>query len=80
VFHAREPWLRKEFGGAEKEGFKFVISEFKYLAKHAFWKIPEGLLRTALRYMGFRLGLLEKYLPLSIKKRLCMNKGYYNKS
>ena len=80
VFHARESWLRKEFGGAEKEGFKFVISELKYLARHAFWRIPEGLLRTALRYMGFRLGLLEKYLPLPIKKRLCMNKGYFNKS
>jgi len=77
VFHAREPWLRDEFGGAEKEGMKFVLSEFRYLLRHAFWKIPEGLLRTVLRYLGFRLGLAEKYIPLVLKKRLCMNKGYF---
>lgn len=80
VFHAREPWIRAEFGGAEKEGIKFVISEIKYLAKHAFWRIPEGLLRTALRYFGFRLGLIEKSIPVSIKRKLCMNKGYFKNS
>jgi rhamnosyltransferase len=77
VFHAHEPWLRKEFGGAEKAGLSFVISEVKYLARNAFWRIPEGLLRTALRYLGFRLGLSEKYIPISVKRWLCMNKGYF---
>ncbi len=80
VFHAREPWLRKEFGTAEREGLKFVISEFKYLARNAFWRIPEGLLRTVLRYLGFRLGLFEKSIPVSIKIKLCMNKGYFKNS
>ena len=74
VFHAREPWIRREFGGAEGEGIKFVVSEFRYLLKHAFWRVPEGLLRTLLRYTGFRLGLLEKSLPLWLKKMLAMNK------
>jgi len=77
VFHAREPWLRQEFGNAEGEGVKFVVSEFKYLLKHAFWRIPEGMLRTLFRYIGFRLGLMEKWLPLWLKKILVMNKGYF---
>ncbi len=77
VFHAREPWIRQEFGGAEKEGVKFVVSEIKYLSRHAFWRIPEGMLRTALRYFGFRLGLLEKHIPLIIKKKISMNSGYF---
>ena len=77
VFHAREPWLRKEFGSAENQGARFVVSEFKYLLKHAFWRVPDGMLRTLFRYMGFRLGLMEKWLPLWLKKLLLMNKGYF---
>lgn len=77
VFHAHEPWLLDEFGGAEKAGMRFVVSELKYLAKNAFWRIPEGLLRTFLRYAGYRLGLTEKHIPLFVKRALCMNKGYF---
>lgn len=77
VFHAREPWIRQEFGGAEGEGLRFVVSELKYLLKHAFWLIPEGILRTLFRYAGFRLGLIEKKLPPWMKQRLAMNKGYF---
>jgi rhamnosyltransferase len=47
AFYACEPWIRQESGGAEGEGAKYVISEFKYLLKHAFWRAPDGLLRTA---------------------------------
>jgi rhamnosyltransferase len=77
VFHAREPWIRHELGGAEGEGFKFVVSELRYLLKHAFWRVPEGLFRTLFRYTGFRLGLSEKRLPLRLKIMLAMNKGYF---
>lgn len=77
VFHARQPWIRKKLGGAEGEGVKFVTSEFKYLLKNTFWQIPEGLLRTILRYTGFRLGLVEKWLPLAIKRRLAMNNSFF---
>ncbi len=77
VFHAREPWIRQEFGGAEGEGVKFVVSEFKYLLEHDAVRIPEALLRTILRYAGFRLGLLEKWVPLRLKKLLAMNKSFY---
>ena len=42
VFHSQEPWIRQDFGGAEGEGVKFVVSEVKYLLKHAIWRIPEA--------------------------------------
>ena len=77
VFHAHEPWIRRELGGAEGEGVKFVVSEFKYLLKNAFWRIPEAILRTLFRYAGFRLGLLEKWLPRWLKRQLAMNKSYF---
>ena len=79
VFHAEEPWIRQALGGAESQGLKFIFSEFKYLLKHAFWRIPEGLLRTVLRYTGFRLGLKYKKLPAWVIQWLAMNKGYFTR-
>lgn len=77
VFHSREPWIRQELGGAEGEGIKFVVSEFNYLLKHAFWRVPEGVLRSLLRYTGFRLGLVENKLPIWLKRQLAMNKFFF---
>lgn len=77
VFHAREPWIRQEFGGAEGEGLRFVASEIRYLLKHTFWRIPEAIVRKMLAYAGFRLGLIESRLPVWLKRRLAMNKGYF---
>jgi len=77
VFHAREPWIRRALGGAESEGLKFVASEYRYLLKHAFFRVPEGMLRTLFRYACFRLGLMEKSFPLWLKRLLAMNKGYF---
>jgi len=77
VFHTQEPWLRSDFGGAEGEGVKFILSEFKYLLEHSYWLIPEAALRVVLRYAGFRLGLVEKSLPLWLKRKIAMNKGYF---
>jgi rhamnosyltransferase len=80
VFHAREPWIIKEFGKAEGEGFRFVSSELRYLLKHAFWRIPEAIFRTALKYTAYRLGLMEARMPLSVKKHLSMSPSYFNSS
>ena len=77
VFHAREPWIRQEFGSAEGEGVKFIRSEINYLLRHAFWRVPEALLRTLFRYAGFRLGLLEYHLPRKFKSLLSMNSPYF---
>ena len=77
VFHSDQPWIRRVLGGAESEGFKFLASEFEYLLRNAFWRIPEAVLRTVLRYAGFRLGLMHERLPIWLKRRLAMNKAYF---
>jgi rhamnosyltransferase len=77
VFHAREPWVRKEFGGAEGEGMRFLKSEMKYLLHHAPYLIPSALFRTVIKYAGFRVGLFERHLPLGVKYRLSMQKAFW---
>ncbi|MGK5054308.1 glycosyltransferase [Janthinobacterium sp. RB2P8] len=79
VFHSREPWMLQKFGRAEGEGKKFVISEVKFLLKKSPWLLPDALIRTLLKYAGYKLGLCEKNIPLKTKMRLSMHKEYWLK-
>ena len=58
-FHARHPWLLEAFGGATGEGRRFLLSEARYLLKHAPHLLPAGVIRTAARYLGYREGRLS---------------------
>ncbi|MEN8131022.1 MAG: glycosyltransferase [Pseudomonadota bacterium] len=77
VFHARQPWLKKEFGSVEGEGFMFVFSEFRYIGARHIHLIPNIIIRTALNYLGYKLGKLEKHLSLALKRRLSMHSHYW---
>jgi rhamnosyltransferase len=77
VFHARSSWLLAEFGSAGGEGLRFVRSELAYLWRHAPWWIPSALLRTAAKLVGYRLGRLENYLPLWLKRGCSMHKSFW---
>ncbi|OZB37026.1 MAG: rhamnosyltransferase [Halothiobacillus sp. 15-55-196] len=77
VMHTRESWMLKAFGKPEGEGARFVRSELAYLLKKAPWLIPSAILRTGLKYLGYRLGRMESRLPLSLKRYLSMHKGYW---
>ena len=80
VMHVREPWLLENFGRPEGEGARFVRSETAYLWKHAPQLLPSAWLRTLLKLAGYRLGRMESHLPLWLKRRLGMLRGYWNGS
>ncbi len=78
VFHASAPWLRQTFGAAEGEGRRFVLSELRYLGRHATWLIPSALARTGLKWLGYRLGAsLHQVLPLNLNRRLSTHRAYW---
>lgn len=79
VLHAQQPWLLERFGGATGEGKRFVISELTYLGKNAPYLIPSALLRTGMKLLGYRLGLVYDRLPSSWVPRLSMHKGFWQK-
>jgi rhamnosyltransferase len=54
--HGSEPWLLRDFGKASGEGRRFAISEIQYLSRHAPWLIPEAMLRSGLKYLGYKRG------------------------
>lgn len=79
VLHAQQPWLLRSFGGATGEGKRFVISELKYLARHAPFLIPSAMIRTVLKLLGYRLGRIYTDFPLSWRIKLSMHKGYWQR-
>lgn len=79
VFHAREEWILREFGKPEGEGLRFLLSELRYLWQHAPWLIPESFLRAGLKYLGYRLGRAERHLPLWFKRRLSLQKHFWER-
>lgn len=78
VFHSREKWLIDAFGHAESEGGKYVKSSLGNLAKISPRRIPAALYRFGMRFIGFKAGKLEQMIPLSIKRSLSMNRGFWN--
>lgn len=77
VFHVRESWIREIFGKAEGEGKRFVISEVKVLIKRNPLLLFEMVFRDGMKFLGYRLGIKEKYIPKNIKKKISMTKGYW---
>lgn len=77
VFHAQNPWLQQTFGGASGEGARFVLSEMRYLSNTAPWLMFSALLRTGLKWAGYKLGGLHRGWPLALSRRLSLHKGYW---
>jgi rhamnosyltransferase len=77
VFDARNQWLHREFGSHSAEGWRFVKSEFRYLAQHAPWQIPKAWLQTIAKFLGYKIGRLDRLLPVGLKRRISMSPWYW---
>lgn len=81
VFHTRTPWLQQTFGGPSGEGLRYVLSEMRYLLRRSPWLIPSALLRTGLKWLGYKLGgLHHKGMPAGVCRALSLHKGYWLRS
>lgn len=79
VFHDCNKWIQEDFGGAAGEGARFVKSELNFLLhNHPLW-FPRSILATGAKYVGYKLGLNWRKLPLTLCKKLSMYKSYWNR-
>jgi GT2 family glycosyltransferase len=77
VLHAQLPELAENFGGAEGEGVRFVVSELRYVARHAPRLLPQVPVRNAVKYLSYRLGRMFERLPRGLCRRLSMTKVFW---
>jgi rhamnosyltransferase len=81
VFHSHTSWLQQLFGGVSGEGRRYVISEVRYILGKAPWLIPSAMLRTALKWLGFKMGgKLHQVLPLFVKMRFSLHRAYWQRA
>jgi len=73
TLHRRERWLVEQFGAVGGEGWRFVVSELRYVSKHAPLQLPAALLRTAMRYVAYQVGLRRS--PDLTRPRQQLNKS-----
>ncbi len=80
-FHRNEDWIFRDFGNADDEGFRFVLSEFKFLIKiKKYLYLPEFFIRNLLKFIGHRLGYHYKILPKWLILRLGKQKNWWSKN
>jgi len=78
VFHQEQQAVLSEFSKADSEGFKYVVQELKYLSHNGYAKlIPAQLMRTIAKYIGYKMGRQENYVPISVKRRISMHPGFW---
>ena len=78
VFHADNKFIMQYFGGAGGEGMKYVISEIKYLLKHAPLLIPKSFCTIGMKFIGFKLGLSYRCLPKFMIRSFSMHKRFWD--
>ena len=79
VLHRRERLLLQQFGNAQGEGKRFVISEIKHLLQTNPIEVPSAFVRTVLKLLGYRMGGMESILPPALKTHLSMHKSFWAK-
>lgn len=71
-------WLL-EHARAEGEGIKFVKEQLAWLLRHRHHRwIPHALALTLTKYAGYKLGLMQDKLPLSLKRRFSLHKYFWS--
>lgn len=78
VFHGREEWIREHFGGAGGEGIRYVKSELLFLGLTHIHLWPGSMVRNICKLLAYKLGQKEQNMPIELKKKLGMYKGYWN--
>lgn len=78
AFHQQQEKLLQPFTGAESEGLKYVIQEWKYLAgNNHLTLIPAQIMRTAVKLVGYKLGKWQQHLPLRLKQKISMHTSFW---
>ncbi len=78
VFHRQEKWIINEFKSADSEGLRFIHSEIRYLLQQKKYRwIPRALMSTLVKFIAYKIGLYEPFIPVMIKKSLGVNQSFW---
>jgi rhamnosyltransferase len=77
IFHKMERLLLGEFGKAEGQGIKYLISEMSFLISGEFFHLlPLSILKSFLKLLGYKLGYHYECLPRRVVRQLSMHREW----
>ncbi len=78
VLHKSQSWLLAAYGRAEGVGGRYVISLLtKVFQDKRYLLLVECLLRSALKFLGYKLGINHRWLPSFLRSSLSMNRLWW---
>lgn len=78
VFHQRGKWLLDTYGGTGQRGLDYVRSGLGYLwQRRRYSMIGDFMVRVGLKFCGYRLGRVHRFLPERISRNLSMNRRWW---
>lgn len=78
--HQQQAWIFTNLARPEKAGRHYVLSEIRWLKSQGMArKIPEALVRSLLKLLGYKLGKNNRLLPNKINQLLSMNRSWWVK-
>lgn len=79
AFYSRERWILDAFGKAEGSGKAYVVSEMKHLLRTAPWLLPVSMTTVLVKYLGYKVGSMERRIPARFKLHMSMNKPFWRR-
>ena len=80
VLHSREKWLLETYGHAEGVGAHYVRSALGNLFREKqIHRIPDCLLRSVMKLIGYKLGRFHRKIPASWLPLLSMNRVWWQR-
>lgn len=80
VHHSRERWILDAFGSVSGEGRRYVVDELIYLWRERPSWIPYALGRMASKYIAYKLGRNERFMPLAVRKAISAQPKFWTLS
>jgi len=78
VFHACHHDLLESFGSPTGAGKRFVLAEMRYLCRQKkFFRLPESILRSGMKFVAYKLGKRYKRLPNRIPPMLSLHRQWW---
>jgi rhamnosyltransferase len=77
VLHKTSDQMRILTNGTSGEGLKFVRSELTYLGKRSPLRIFEALVRTGIKFLGYKAGKFHREMPVWLRLQFSMNRSFW---
>ena len=82
--HVQSNWLVQKVGKPGVEGIRLILSQWAFLQAHPHLQNKwigalEMLFTNGLKFCGYKLGTLHRFLPHALNTRLAMYKSFWQK-